>query len=158
VDVFTRNSYRELIIQSLLYCINHKKLQLHAWVLMTNHLHLIASSTERLEFTVRDFKKFTSKQMVETIKNNRFESRREWMINLFAYSGMCNPNNKTYQFWKQDYHPVILDTSEKFNQRLHYLHENPVRAGFVSNPVDYPFSSAADYQLDKPGKLPLVIH
>ena len=47
------------------------------------------------------------------------------MLNLFAFIGRGNHNNKEFQFWKQEYHPIELNTNEKRKQRLHYLHEMP---------------------------------
>jgi putative transposase len=64
VDVFSREQYKEIVVERLRYCIDHKALTLHAWIVMTNHLHLIISSkTAKLEDLVRDIKKFTSKQI-----------------------------------------------------------------------------------------------
>jgi putative transposase len=152
IDVFSRECYKETIISSLKYCQEHKGLSLHAWVIMTNHLHLIISSnSNKIENLVRDIKKFTSKQIVAAIKENTSESRKEWMLNIFHYAGRNNMNNKDIQFWKQDYHPVELITYERFTQRLNYLHENPVRSGLVWEPWHYKYSSAIDYYTNEKG-------
>ena len=99
---------------------------------MTNHVHLIISSnSNKLEHIVRDLKKYTSKQIIRAIQENTQESRREWMLNIFSYAGKTNTNNTGFQFWKQDYHLIELNTVEKTQQRLNYLHENPVRSGLV---------------------------
>ncbi len=74
---------------------------------------------------------------------------------MFGYAGNNNNNNEVYQFWQQEYHPIVLDTQEKLIQRLNYLHENPIRAGIVWLPQDYKYSSAIDYYCDKPGILPI---
>jgi putative transposase len=71
IDVFTLEQYKEIFTQSLQACVEHKGLLLHAWVIMTNHGHLIISSdTAKLEHLVRDIKKFTSKQIIKTIQEN----------------------------------------------------------------------------------------
>ena len=102
IDVFSREQYKELFVESLKYCQVHKGLVLHAWVIMTNHVHLIISSKEnKLEYIVRDLKKYTSKQILKAIEENNSESRKEWMLNIFSYAGKNNANNKEYQFWKQ---------------------------------------------------------
>ena len=143
IDVFSREQYKELFIQSLQYCINQKGLVLHAWVIMTNHVHLIISSDNaKLEHIVRDVKKFTSKQIIKAITENPKESRKEWMLNIFSFTGKNNNNNKDFQFWRQDYHPVELNTNIMLKQRLDYLHENPVRSGLVWEPQHYKYSSA----------------
>ena len=140
IDVFSREQYKELFLESLKYCQQKKGMVLHAWVIMTNHVHLIISSiSNKLEHVVRDLKKFTSKQISKAIKENNAESRKEWMLNIFSYTGKNNNNNKEFQFWKQDYHPIELDTPEKMKQRLDYLHENPVRGGLVWEPRHYKY-------------------
>jgi len=94
---------------------------------------------------MRDFKKFTANETIHTIEGNYKESRREWMLNIFETEGNRNSNNKKYQFWQQDNHPIQLDTNEKIEQCLNYTHNNPVEAGFVYRAEDYPWSSAQDY-------------
>ena len=152
IDIFSRECYREIFVQSLKYCQENKGLKLHAWVIMTNHVHLIISSdTYKLEHIVRDLKKYTSKQIIKAIEENQIESRKEWMLNIFNFVGSQNNNNKVYQFWKQDYHPIELDTAEKLSQRLDYLHNNPVRSGLVWEAWHYKYSSAIDYNTNEKG-------
>lgn len=92
---------------------------------MTNHVHLIISSnTNKIEDIVRDLKKYTSKKIIAAIQENRTESRKEWMLNLFSFAGKNNNNNTDFQFWKQDYHPIELNSAEKLKERIDYL---PVR-------------------------------
>ena len=87
IDVFTRKLYRDIILESLNFCSENKGMNLHAWVVMSNHIHLIISSdTNKIENIVRDFKKFTSKKIITAIIENPTESRKEWMINMFSYA------------------------------------------------------------------------
>ena len=156
IDVFSREQYKTLFINSLKYCQEQKGMVLHAWVIMTNHVHLIiSSSTNKIEYIVRDCKKFTSKQIIKAIQENNNESRQEWMLNLFGYAGRSNINNIDYQFWKQDYHPIELNSVERIQQRLNYLHENPVKSGLVWEAWHYKYSSAIDYYTNEKGLLKL---
>jgi putative transposase len=79
------------------------------------------------------------------------------MLNMFNYAGTNNNNNTTFQFWKQDYHPIELNSPEKLKQRLDYLHENPVRSGLVWEPWQYKYSSAIDYYTTTKGLLTLAL-
>ncbi len=154
VDIFSREQYKELFVESLKYCQREKGMVLHAWVIMTNHVHLIISSnSNKLQDIVRDLKKYTSKQTIKAIEENNSESRKEWMLNIFSFAGKSNNNNKDFQFWKQDYHPIELNTPEKIKQRLDYLHENPLRSGLVWEPWHYKYSSAIDYYTNEHGLL-----
>ena len=154
IDVFSRECYKEIFVNSLKYCQENKGLKLHAWVIMTNHVHLIVSSdTNKIENLVRDIKKYSSKQIIAAIQESKTESRKEWMLNLFSYAGKNNSNNKDFQFWKQDYHPIELNSANKSKDRLDYLHENPVRSGLVWEPWHYKYSSAIDYYTNEHGLL-----
>jgi REP element-mobilizing transposase RayT len=57
VDIFSRERYRKIIIENLNYCIKNKGLEIYAWVIMSNHIHmLVKSTTDNLSGTIRDFK------------------------------------------------------------------------------------------------------
>lgn len=150
VDVFTRPIYRDIVINSIRFCQDNKGLALHAWCLMTNHIHLIASSkTNDLSGTLRDFKKYTGHELIKSITENKSESRKEWMLPVFKEAGQVNARNTNYQFWQQDNHPIELFSSKFILQKIIYIHDNPVRAGFVDKPEHYLYSSARDYILQK---------
>ncbi|MEX0772912.1 MAG: transposase [Balneolales bacterium] len=143
MDVFIRREYNDFIIESLDYCIQHKGLEVYAYALMTNHLHLIVRSRESpLSSVVRDFKTYTSKQLFDMIARNKKESRRNWLIETFESETSVNKLNKYHQFWQNTYHPVLLFSNGVIKQKMDYVHENPVRAGFVSSPEHYYYSSA----------------
>jgi REP element-mobilizing transposase RayT len=147
VDIFSRKMYRDIVIESLKYCIDHKSLRLHAYVIMTNHMHWICSSKDGtlLNDIVRDFKKFTSKSINEAIINNNNESRKEWMLNLFSYAGRHHSDNKNYKLWQTGNHPEYIYSAEFIEQKLRYIDLNPVRAGIVEQPEQDIYSSARDY-------------
>ncbi|AKQ46768.1 transposase [Rufibacter radiotolerans] len=146
IDVFTRREYKDIFVESLKYCIKHKGLEVYAWCLMSNHAHLIIGSTgEKLEYILRDLKRHTSKELTKAIEGNIHESRRAWMLWMFERAGSQNPNNTKYQFWQQHNHPIELSTNLLLEQRLEYLHQNPVEAGWVEEPDHYLYSSARDY-------------
>jgi REP element-mobilizing transposase RayT len=109
VDVFTRKDYRDIVLDSLKFCQAGKRLLLHCWCIMSNHLHLIVSAKNKdMSDVLRDFKKYTSKQIIAAIKNNQHESRRDWMLRIFREQGENNSRNKEYQFWRQDNQPMEL--------------------------------------------------
>ena len=146
VDVFTRPVYKQIIVDSLKYCQESKGLDIYAWVLMSNHLHAIVSAREgyNLSDILRDFKKFTSKRIIEAI-NQEPESRRDWLLYRFEYAGKFKTNVKNYKVW-QDGNHVKECFSAKFSQeKLEYIHNNPVRALIVEMPEHYLFSSARNY-------------
>lgn len=156
IDVFIRNEYKNIFLESLKYCQQNKGLKVHAWVIMTSHVHLIISASDnKLEDIVRDFKSFSSRKLKEAIQDNPQESRKEWMLWMMERAGKKNSNNGNWQFWQQDNHPIELWDNYMQEQKLNYLHQNPVEAGFVARAEDYCYSSANDY-CDEKGLLDIV--
>ena len=151
VDVFTRSEYKNIMVTSLDFCQKHKGLEIFAWCIMTNHVHLIIRAQEGylLHDILRDFKRFTSNTILKAIKDNLQESRKEWLLKQFeTEDGMC--------FWQSHNKPIELWSNEVISQKLNYLHENPVEEGWVFRAEQYVYSSAADYAGEK-GLLDIII-
>jgi REP element-mobilizing transposase RayT len=108
LDVFTRNEYKDILIDSLRYCQKEKGMEIFAWCIMTNHMHLIFRSIKgrKPELLLGDFKRFTSKVIVKAIQDNTQESRKEWLLEQFIKAGMKSSNVKKYQFWRHDNKPI----------------------------------------------------
>lgn len=117
---------------------------------MTSHVHLIISTTEMpMENILRDLKSFTSTMIKKAIEDNPQESRKEWMLWMMKRVGAKNSNNADFQFWQQNNHSIELWNNYMMQQKLDYIHNNPVAAGFVSEPQSYIYSSARDYAVEK---------
>jgi REP element-mobilizing transposase RayT len=146
LDVFTRRLYFDEIIASLDYCQKNKGLEIFAYCIMTNHIHLIFRAKESNPSDVlKAFKTFTSKQLQSKIESNIQESRKEYMLWMMERAGKNNSNVKFRQFWQQHNQPTEIYTSEVFEQKLDYIHKNPVETGFVTEPHYWQYSSAIDY-------------
>jgi putative transposase len=146
IDVFTRKEHALIVMNALKYCQEQKGLILHAYCLMPSHLHWIASAKPgcNLSGIIRDFKKFTSKEIVKNIIENP-ESRRDWMLKRFEYAGKFLQRVENYKFW-QDNNQAKECVSVLFTrQKLEYIHNNPVEEMIVDEAEHYVFSSAKDY-------------
>jgi putative transposase len=134
LDVSIRQEYRDIFLDSLRYCQKHKGLEVCAYCIMSSHVHLIIgrNSEQSLQGIIRDIKKYTSVKITEAIYKNHRESRQ------------------------QHSHPIQLNTNSIVEQKLNYIHNNPVKAGIVLSPEDYLYSSAINYA-GRPEKLLEVI-
>jgi REP element-mobilizing transposase RayT len=146
-DVFTRSMYKQILLDCLSYCQKEKGMEIYAWCIMTNHVHLVfRSSTEYPpQYLIGDFKRFTSRKTIEAIKENRRESRKKVLLRCFEESGERSSNCTNHQFWRHDNRPIELWSNKVMYQKINYIHMNPVVAGYVFRPEDYPYSSAVDY-------------
>ena len=143
-DVFSRKVYRDIVIDSLNYCRQHKQLKIYCYVIMTNHVHCILSTETNLSDIIRDFKRHTSTQILKAIENEN-ESRKEWLMMVFKYHAKYNKRNNELQFWTHENHAVELTSNEMIDSRINYIHQNPVRAGWVVNDYEYIYSSATNF-------------
>ncbi len=146
IDVFAYLEYKILLIENLRYCQINKGLNIFAYVIMTNHIHIICQTDNLsgLSSLIRDFKSYTAKEIVKKVESEN-HTRAKWMLTNFAYQSRFNTRNSDYQVWQQDNHPVELVTPKFISQKLAYIHLNPVRAGIVDEANHYVFSSARNY-------------
>ena len=158
LDVFTRNEYKDILLDSLAFCQQKKGMELFAWCIMTNHLHLIFRSIQgqKPELLLGDFKRFTSNEIIKAIKNNPRESRREWLIEHFEKAALKSSNVNKCQFWRHDNKPIELWSNKVIDEKINYIHNNPVDEGLVFRPEDYVYSSARDYSGEK-GLLDVIV-
>ena len=149
VDVFTRQNYRDIVIECLDYCIKNKSMIVYGYAIMSNHIHIIVQSGDgKLSDLMRDFKKFTASKIIEKIKSDP-ESRREWILERFKLATENHSRNKNYQFWQYGNHPEEIYSTKFMWSKLDYIHLNPVRAGLVEKASHYIYSSASNYVCDK---------
>ncbi len=121
IDVFVREEYNQNIIESWKHCQEKIGLEIYGWCIMPSNVHIvIGRKKDKLEDIVRDMKKHTSLQLRTAIKNNKFESRQEWIIWLMERAGKKNGNNKDWQFWQQHNKPTEIKDQEMFDKTLAY--------------------------------------
>ncbi len=147
LDVFTRNSYKDILLESLTFCQEQKGMEIVAWCIMTSHIHLVFRSVKgrKPELLLGDFKRFTSRALVKAIKDNQRESRKEFLLEQFKKAAVTSSNVRHHQFWRHDNRPIELWSNRVIEQKVNYIHQNPVEAGLVYKPEDYVYSSAMDY-------------
>jgi putative transposase len=133
-----QDKYKEEIVKSLRFLVQQKRIKLYAFVIMNNHLHLIWQPMpgQTLQTIQHSFLKHTA----QAIKLNLQQTNRE-LLEQFKVGA----KDRMYQFWERNSLSVELRSSKVFNQKLEYIHYNPVKAGLCINPEDYYYSSAKFY-------------
>jgi REP element-mobilizing transposase RayT len=146
IDIFVTDAYKFIIIDSLKHCQKEKGMDIFGYCIMPTHIHLIvrANKNFKLSDVLRDFKKFTSKAIVKLIINEYGEGGNFLLNNLKA-SGRNKKGRVICKFWQEGNHPVEITSNEFFDEKLDYIHNNPVNANIVEKPEDYIFSSARNY-------------
>ncbi len=140
LPVFTAAPCSDILVQSLLYCREHKGLKIYAWVILDNHFHAILSAPD-LAGTLTDLKRFTARALLLQIK----KEKREWLLNQLAYYCAAHKTSSEHQVWQEGVHPQELDTDAMMEQKLDYIHNNPVVRGLVVGPEHWRYSSAHEW-------------
>jgi len=147
MDVFIRYNYKEIILDSLRHCQKAKGLKIYSYVLMSSHLHLIVKAEGDIPLweILRDFKKFTARKIINLIGKSNNESRKEWLLKKMEYKANTSTHNRKHKFWQTDNHPIDLYSLHVIAQKVQYIHQNPVKEGWVASAEHYLYSSASNY-------------
>jgi len=93
---------------------------------------------------MRDFKHFTSTKIAETL----FSDNNHLFLHVFRKAAEGRAKKQEYKVWQDEYHPVAITSEKWFIQKMEYMHDNPVRKGFVEKPEYWKYSSARNWLLD----------
>ncbi|MCK5739275.1 transposase [bacterium] len=151
IGLFNHSNIVEIVLDSFRFLIAAKRLQVHGWVIMENHLHAVVSSPD-MEKEIGDFKSWTARTIIDQLKNDS----RSRVLEQLALGKNQHKHSQTYQVWQDGYHPELLTSREALNIKLNYIHDNPVRSGYVAFPEHWRYSSYPDYH-GETGLLPVEI-
>ncbi len=133
-----RNNYKDIIISSMKFLVDDKRVKIYSFVIMPNHIHIVWKILEPhiLHDVQRDFMKYTAQQLkFELTKNN----------SGFLEKFLVNAADRKYQIWERNPLSVELVSLPVIEQKINYIHANPVRANLVKEMTDYEYSSAEFY-------------
>lgn len=150
LDVFTRQIYFSILEQAVNHCRAEKGMEVFAYCFMPSHVHFVfRSENEDPAGLLRDFKGFTARKLIKEIEDNPQESRKEWLLWMMERAGKKKSNVSSKQFWQQHNKPIELWSNKVIRQKIDYIHNNPVESGFVTDSIDWKYSSARNYAEDE---------
>ena len=173
--MFTRPATVDIVLDSLRFLIG-SGLKVYAFVILENHLHLVAQS-EQLDIDMARFKSFTARQLIRYLNEHnvllehlvaqseqldidmaRFKSftARQLIrylnehnvlqiLDQLAFYKKAHKTDRTYQFWQEGCHPTLIENHKMLKQRVEYIHDNPVKRGYVDKAEHWRYSSARNY-------------
>lgn len=149
IPVFRNEDIVRLVLNSLKFMIENRRLALHGWVIMEDHIHMMASALN-LSKEIHDFKSFTARSIIDFLEEKHFRL----LLNQFTILKKQHKINQQYQFWEEGCHPEMILNTGILTQKLDYIHYNPVRRGLVDDPSQWRYSSHVDYH-EGQGLLPI---
>jgi len=142
VPIFESETYCRILLDAWIFCKQTKDLKIYGYVIMDNHFHMLLSSGN-LTNLMKSFKSYTAKEIIKHLKRDYNNS----VLNLFKTQKLSHKTESQYQIWQESFHPEQICGINMMQQKLDYIHLNPVRGGFVSSPEHWRYSSAAYYVL-----------
>ena len=144
LPIFTSESYFEILINSLKFCREKKGLQVFAYVILDNHFHLVAWHPDDLSAVIKSLKMFTAAEIIARLQ----QDNKCWFLNQLAFAKKRYKTGSQHQVWQEGSHPQLIMNEQMLVQKIEYIHQNPVKRGFVREPQDWKYSSAVNYILD----------
>ncbi len=140
IPVFTRQSTVQIILDSFTYLQKASEIKLYGYVILENHLHWIAQA-ENLPKEIHRFKSYTAKMLIQYFEQHKVTK----ILKQFAFYKKKHKIDRNYQIWEEGNHPQLIQNDEMLIQKLDYIHQNPVKRGYVDDPVHWRYSSARNY-------------
>lgn len=141
IPLFMDPDIAEILLNSLRFLQQERGLRIYAYVIMENHMHIVASN-DCLRKTIKEFKSFTARSIVDHLRSrNRFS-----LLNRLREEKLRHKTESTYQVWQEGSHPQEIIHERMMVQKIKYIYNNPVRRGWVDEPAQWRYSSARDYE------------
>jgi len=147
LPLFSNPTIAKIVFDSLSYLQQNQRIILYAYVLMENHIHLVAAA-EDLSKELGNFKSFTARQSIDCYQ----QAGNSYILEQLAANKLPNKIDRDYQFWQEGFGPKRIHDHTMMEQKINYIHYNPVRRGYVEAPEHWIYSSARNY-LGMPGLL-----
>jgi REP element-mobilizing transposase RayT len=151
IPIFTNPEAVKIVLDSLMFLQKQNRLILYGFVILENHLHLIASADD-LAKGIGDFKSFTARKIIDYLKSKQSSA----LLKQLEYYKLPHKTDRQYQLWQEGSHPQLIQGEQMLRQKMEYIHNNPVRRGYVDDPVHWRYSSARNYA-EKEGMLPVCM-
>jgi REP-associated tyrosine transposase len=140
LPVFTRQDAVQILLDSWTVLQREKRMTLFAYIVLENHIHFIASS-DNLGKEIGDFKSYTARQLIDLLT----AAGAKTILQQLAYRKAKHKDDRDFQFWQEGSHPQQITSDGMMRQKIEYIHYNPVKRGFVDDPVHWRYSSAQNY-------------
>ena len=140
LPIFTNKDSVQIIIDSLKYLQKQDNMKIYAYVILENHLHLIASSND-IGKTMQKFKSYTACELLKLLKEKNVKT----LLEQFAFYKKAHKKHTEYQIWEEGFHPKLIQSEKMMIEKINYIHQNPIKRGYVDRAEHWRYSSARDY-------------
>jgi REP element-mobilizing transposase RayT len=141
LPLFTNKKSVQILLDSLTHLQKSDDLKIYAYVILENHLHLIAQSND-ISKSMQKFKAFTAYELIKLLEKQNIKT----LLDQFAFYKKAHKDHTSYQIWEEGFHPQLIQTDAMMINKIQYIHENPVKRGYVDEARHWRYSSSRDYE------------
>jgi putative transposase len=141
IPIFTRQETVHIVLDSLNYLMQNANMKIHAYVILENHLHFVAQSDDIAKDIVR-FKSYTARNIIDHLK----ERNVKMILEQLSFYKKAHKVGKEFQLWQEGMAPKQIVNDAMMRERIEYIHQNPVKRGYVDVAAHWRYSSARDYE------------
>ena len=141
IPIFTRVESTNIIFESLRYLQKTDNLKIYAYVILENHLHVVASSDD-IGKSMKKFKAFTAKEILKLLQRENVTT----ILEQLAFYKKAHKKDATYQLWQEGIQPKLIVNDKMMIDRINYIHNNPLKRGYIDEAKHWRYSSARDYE------------
>lgn len=140
IPVFTRQETVNILLESLEY-LSKQRLRIYAFVVLENHLHLIAQSSH-LDRDIARFKSYSARRIIDYLQARNVKT----ILDQLMFYKKAHKRDREIQLWQEGVHPELVQGPDMMRQKIEYIHQNPVKRGYVDEAVHWRYSSARNYE------------
>lgn len=141
--IFSNQTNIDIVLDGLRFLIEQRDVEIYAFVLMPNHIHMIAKG-DSLGLKISSFKSYSARCIIDALKLNK----DFFLLDYFKNEKLLHKRDREHQVWQEGFHPKLISSNDMMNQKVNYIHYNPVKAGLVNFEIDWEYSSAKFYKGD----------
>ncbi|OOE68524.1 REP-associated tyrosine transposase [Salinivibrio sp. IB282] len=140
IPVFTRPDTVNILLDALRF-LSRDGLNVYAWVVLENHCHLVLQS-QALDRDIARLKSWTARNLIQYLAERNVKQ----ILDQLAFYKKAHKGDRAYQFWQEGVHPELIQSDAMMWQKIDYIHQNPVKRGYVDDAAHWRYSSARDYE------------
>ncbi len=144
IPLFTNTKSVDILLDCFMYLQKNDNLKIYSYVILENHLHLVASSDD-IAKTIKKFKSYTAKKLLKLLQEENIKT----ILEQLAFYKKAHKKTTTYQVWQEGMQPKLIQDEKTMIQKIEYIHNNPVKRGYVDEAKHWRYSSARDYDDEK---------
>ena len=141
IPLFTRKESVEILLESFRYLQKSDDLKLYAYVILENHLHIVTQSND-IAKSLEKFKRHTARELIKLLHKENVKT----ILDQLVFYKKAHKSDREYQLWQEGLQPKLIQTDAMMISKINYIHQNPVKRGYVDEAVHWRYSSARDYE------------